>query len=118
MSNYATEKKIQRYAWLLGKKKELQCQLLEIKKEEVFLQKEIQNYLVENGESGIRVDAQTILKIQERSRNTRVPFSKQKEGIQEILRREGIYSDKIIDEILNLKKGESKQQNFLKIEKI
>ena len=91
--------------------------IAQMRKEEKMLIKEIQQYLNETGEKGIKVDADTIITITTNEKKIRVSQKKYKYKLEALLKSKGIHQDTLVEEILNAKIQDIIQEQKLKMGK-
>jgi hypothetical protein len=91
--------------------------LTKMRKEEKILIKEIQQYLNETGQEGIRVDADTIITLTTNEKKIPVSHKKYKTKLEDLLKTKGIFHSNLVEEILDAKIEDTIQEQKLKLGK-
>lgn len=91
--------------------------LAQLRKEEKALMKEIQDYLNQNEETGIRVDAETVITVSSNEKKINRKPKQYKTVLEDLLLSKGIRDKGLADEILRAKVEHTVQQQKLSIKK-
>lgn len=91
--------------------------LAQMKKEEKRLKQEIQQYLNETGEEGIRVDSETVITLTTNEKKIPVSQKKYRIKLEALLKSKGVQQDNLVDDILNAKIQDTIQEQKLKMGK-
>lgn len=91
--------------------------LTQLRKEEKILIKEIQDYLNQQEETGIRIDANTVITVSSDERKINRNAKQYRTVLQELLLSKGIRDEGFVDEILKAKVEQTVQQQKLKVSK-
>lgn len=93
--------------------------LRQLRAEEKLLQKEIQAYLNQTDDAGIRLDSSTIITLASNSKRINKSGKAYKESLQTILRNRGLSNvDKLVEDIVNAKIDNTIKHQHLRILKI
>jgi seryl-tRNA synthetase len=107
---------VEAYMQLRDKIKEHQKTLSALKDEEKNLVKEIQDYLNQTDEQGIRIDETTVITLTSNDKKINRTAKAYKSRLAELCSSKGIYDDaEFVDEILKAKVETTVQQQKLKI---
>lgn len=115
--NKMIQKTIDAYIQMKQKITEQSKVLAQMRKEEKRLKQEIQQYLNETGEEGIRVDSDTIITLTTNEKKISVSQKKYKTKLETLLKSKGIYQDNLVEEILSAKIQDTIQEQKLKMGK-
>ena len=109
------QKKMELYVQLKNKITLAQKEIALMRKEEKQMQKEIQDYLNQQEETGIRVDEKTVITLLDSEKKISRNPSTYKEKVKEMLRSRGIEDEQFVDELLSAKTQHVIQQQRLKV---
>ena len=88
-----------------------------MRKEEKRLKQEIQQYLNETGQEGIRLDAHTVITLVTDQKHISVSRKTYRLKLESLLKSKGIYQEQLVDDILNAKIQDTIQEQKLKMAK-
>lgn len=102
-------KTAERYLKIQARLKETRGIMCALRKEETAIRREIERYLQESGETGIRVDADTTISLNDVSKKILVPQKKYPEVVKAVLVKHGAYRHGLERDIIDAKTvGEEK----------
>jgi len=110
------QKSINAYVMIKQRIKEQQTILKDMRNEENAIMKEIKNYLNQTGESGIRIDDDTVVSITSHEKKITWPKKEYEEKVKLLLYSRGIEDDEFVNELLD-RTHDVVQQQKLKIVK-
>ncbi len=94
---------------------EQRATLNQLRSEEKALMKEIQNYLNQTEENGIKLDDDTVITVSSNERKINRTAKQYKTALSELLAARGILDESLTEEILKAKVEQTVQQQKLKI---